>query len=63
MNKNQSLKLAAVIFTIIALLHLIRAILGFEVVFGSFRVPLYFSYIAFIVIGYLAFIMHNARKS
>ncbi|HLD15938.1 MAG TPA: hypothetical protein VJB94_05170 [Candidatus Nanoarchaeia archaeon] len=63
MNKNQSLKLASVIFAVIALLHLIRAILGFEVVFGSFKVPLPASYIAFVVIGYLAFIMHNASKS
>ena len=62
MDKNQSLMLAAVVFGVIALLHLARAILGWEAVIGSFNVPLYFSYIAVIVFGYLSWHMYNASK-
>jgi len=62
MNKNQSLKLASVIFGIVALLHLIRAILRWSVVIGNFNVPVYFSYIAAVVIGFLSWWMYKVSK-
>lgn len=62
MDKNQSLMLAAIIFGVIALLQLTRAVLGWKAVIGNFNVPVYFSYIAFIVAGYLSWHMYNASK-
>ncbi|MBI2208295.1 hypothetical protein HYU50_02265 [Candidatus Woesearchaeota archaeon] len=62
MDKNQSLMLAAVIFGVIALLQLIRAVFGWQAVIENFNVPVYFSYIAFIAAGYLSWHMYNASK-
>lgn len=64
MDKNQSLRLAAVIFGVIALLHLIRAVFGWQAAIGNFNVPVYFSYIALIAAGCLSWHMYNtSRKS
>lgn len=54
--------LAAVIFGVIALLQLIRAVFGWQAVIENFNVPVYFSYIAFIAAGYLSWHMYNASK-
>lgn len=62
MDKNQSLMLASVIFGVIAALHLLRSIFSWPASIGSFNVPLYFSYIAVAVAGYLAWHMYNAGK-
>ncbi len=62
MDKNQSLLLAAVIFAIIALVHLIRAVLGLEAVIAGLNVPVYVSYIFVIVAGYLSWHMYNVSK-
>jgi len=62
MNKNQSLMLAAFIFGIIALLHLLRAIFSWPARIANFEVPLWLSYIAVIVAGYLAWHMYSASK-
>lgn len=63
MDKNQLLMLASAIFGLIALLHLIRSIFSWPASIAGFNVPLYFSYIAVLVAGYLAWHMYNASKS
>lgn len=62
MDKNQSLMLAAVIFGIIALLHLLRAILSWPARIANFDVPLWLSYIVVVGMGYLAWNMYSASK-
>ncbi|MBS3100613.1 hypothetical protein J4204_00595 [Candidatus Woesearchaeota archaeon] len=62
MNKNQLLKLAAVIFGIIALLHLLRSIFSWEANIGGFDVPVWYSYVAVAVVGYLSWQMYGAGK-
>ena len=63
LDKNQILKLAAIIFGIVALFHLLRSIFSWELLLDQEMViPLYFSYIAFIVTGYLSCHMYNASK-
>jgi len=63
MDKNQSLMLAAFIFGIIAVLHLLRAIFGWPARIANFDVPLWLSYIAVVVAAYLAWNMYNASKN
>ena len=63
MDKNQSLMIAAVIFGLIALLHLLRAIFSWPASIGTFNVPAWLSYIAVVVAGYLAWHMYSASKS
>ena len=60
MDKNTLLLVASAVFGIIGFLHLLRSILGWEAAIGGFNVPLYFSYIAVVVAGYLSFSMYKA---
>lgn len=62
MDKNKSLMLAAVIFGVIALLQLMRAVFGWEAGIENFDVPIYFSYIAVIAAGYLSWHMYKTSK-
>jgi|TARA_Y100000031_G_C8204325_1_gene377857 hypothetical protein len=62
MDKNQSLLLASVVFGVVALSHLVRSIFGWEFTISNFNVPLYFSYIAVVVVGYLSWHMYSANK-
>ena len=62
MNKNSALMLAAVIFMVMGLVHLIRAVLGLDAVIAGFKVPVYVSYIFFLVAGCLAWLMYSAGK-
>jgi len=55
-------RLAAVIFAIIALLQLLRAITGFEIVVGGETMPVWPSWIAAIVAGFLAYLGFTASK-
>ena len=48
--------LAAVIFAIVAVLQLARALLGAEVKVGSASIPLWASWIAFLVVSLLAWL-------
>jgi hypothetical protein len=49
-------RLAGVIFAIIALLQLLRAITGFEIMVGGEVMPVWPSWIAAIVAGFLAYL-------
>ena len=62
MDKNKSLMLAAVIFGVIALLHLMRAVFGWDLRIGGWHVPVWLSYIAAVVAGYLSWHMYKAGK-
>tara|TARA_Y100000310_G_scaffold342435_1_gene445694 strand:- start:5384 stop:5575 length:192 start_codon:yes stop_codon:yes gene_type:complete len=62
MDKNQSLLIASVVFGIVGFLHLLRSVFSWEMVISNFNVPLYFSYIAVIVLGYLSWSMYKASK-
>ncbi|MBI2660504.1 hypothetical protein HYX07_05050 [Candidatus Woesearchaeota archaeon] len=62
MDKNQSLKLAAVIFGLIALLHLLRSIFSWQASIAGFNVPVWFSYAAVVATGYLSWLMYNSSK-
>ena len=62
MNKNKALLVASVVFGLIALFHLGRALLGLDVLVSEFPIPVYFSYLAAVIIGYLAWMMYGASK-
>ena len=62
MDKNKALMLASVIFGIVAVLHLLRAVLRWNVTFNGFKIPLWLSYVAVAVAGYLSWLMYSAGK-
>ncbi len=47
--------LVSIIFSIIAVLHLLRIILGWHAEIGGWVVPMWLSWVALIMAGYLAF--------
>ncbi|MEX0932485.1 MAG: hypothetical protein WDZ77_00065 [Candidatus Pacearchaeota archaeon] len=47
------------ITSIVAVLHLVRAILGWSVTIHNFAVPVWFSYVVFVVIGFLSYKLYN----
>lgn len=52
--KNSAVLIAAVIFGILALVHLSRMFCPFDVTIGSFAVPVWFSCIFFIIGGMMS---------
>lgn len=54
--------LAAVIFTIIAIVQFIRAISGWEITIATTAVPMWPSWIAVLVAGVLAWLGYTARE-
>lgn len=54
------LRIAGLIFSIIALLHLLRLFFDWHIVFGTFVVPVWFSWIGLFVACALAFWMFKA---
>ncbi len=60
--KSYSL-LAAVIFTIIAILQLARATMAWEVTVGTTVMPVWPSWIAFVVAGTLALVGFSAARN
>jgi hypothetical protein len=60
--KNFSI-LAACIFTIVALGQLVRALAGVEVTFNGTTIPIWASWIAFVIVGLLAFVGFRTTRS
>ena len=55
MSQKTYLKAAGSIFLVIAVLHLLRLVLGWTAVFEGWSVPQWLSVVALIVAGYLAY--------
>ena len=55
MSRRAYLLVTAVIFSLIALLHLVRIIFGWSVMLASWSVPMWLSWGALIVTGALAY--------
>lgn len=55
MSLKVYLKTAGTIFLIIAVLHLLRLVLGWNAVLEGWSVPLWLSAVALVVAGYLAY--------
>ena len=62
MKKTKALTVAAIVFAVVALAHLLRAFLGWQINIETFAVPVYFSYIAFVIFAFLSCIVYNASK-
>ena len=55
MDQKQFSLVAGVIFAAVTLLHICRVALGWQVVIGEHSVPMWFSWIAIIVVGGLSY--------
>jgi len=61
MKTKTLLQVTGTLFGIIAVLHLVRALMGIPAVFGTWAVPLWLSWIAVLVAGYLSYASLTAR--
>ncbi len=59
-EKNNALRLSALVFALIALVHLLRLLLGWDMILGAFEAPQWVSLIALIIAGGLAWWMWTA---
>ncbi len=55
MKEKSLFLIVGVIFGLIAILHLLRIIFGWGAIIGNFNVPMWFSYIALALSGYLSY--------
>jgi uncharacterized membrane protein len=55
MSQKTYLKTAGLVFLIIAVLHLLRLVLGWSAVFEGWSVPQWLSAVALVVAGYLGY--------
>lgn len=58
---NGAISLAGTLFSVMALLHLARLFCPFQVMIGSFSVPLWWSYFGFVIFGMLSFFLFRNR--
>ncbi len=54
--------LAIVVFTIVAVLHLLRIFMGWEFVVGGTVIPMWASYLGLIIAGGLAFLLWRESR-
>lgn len=55
MNQSTFLKVSGLIFLVVALVHLWRAVSGVDIMFGETLVPMWLSWLAVIFIGFLSY--------
>ena len=55
MEKQTFFLVAGIFFSLASLLHLLRILYSLPVIVGGFEIPLWFSYIAVILLGFLSF--------
>jgi len=60
-NKKQLWLVNTSVFGTAALLHLWRALMHLPLSIGSFALPVWASFVAFLVAGYLSYLNYNAQ--
>ncbi|MDP2279858.1 MAG: hypothetical protein Q8K51_16765 [Nitrospirota bacterium] len=55
-------KIAIAVFSLVAVLHLLRVIFGWEVIIGSVIIPFWVSVIGFIAAAVLAFLLWRETR-
>ena len=55
MNQRTFFTVSGMLFGVIALMHLLRVLAGWPAHLGTFEAPMWLSWVAMVVAGYLAF--------
>jgi len=55
MSQRSFLLVAAIVFTLVFLLHVLRLVYGWSAMIGGWTVPIWVSWIGVVVSGFLAF--------
>lgn len=62
MNQKTFTGTASVVFSLIAVLHALRLVFGWDAVIGGWSVPHWISGVAVVLFGYLGYSGFNVRK-
>jgi cytochrome c biogenesis protein CcdA len=62
MDQKSYLQLAGAIFALVALAHLVRAVLGLPIVIAGWIVPIWLSWLAFVIAGALSWFGWSLAK-
>ena len=62
MNRNTYLTVTATLFLIVAIAHLLRIILGWQVEVGDLSIPFWLSWLAVLVAGALAYFGFRQKR-
>jgi hypothetical protein len=62
MSRRSYALVTGVIFLVIAILHLLRVIFGWAAIIGGWIMPIWVSWVALVVAGYLAYEGFRMRK-
>jgi len=62
MSKQTYFYVVAGVFLVVAIMHLMRAINGWDLIAGEIEIPLWVSWVAVVVTGYLSFVSFNHGK-
>ena len=62
MNQKTFIGVTGMVFGIIALLHGLRLVFGWSAVVGAWQIPLWISWLALALSGYLAYTALTLRK-
>jgi protein-S-isoprenylcysteine O-methyltransferase Ste14 len=55
--------IAAIVFAIVALLHLYRLFTHFQVILGSHTIPMWWSYVGLVLPGLLAILLYRESRT
>ena len=55
-------KIGVAVFTLVALAHLYRVVMGFEVTVGDWNAPMWVSYLGVVIPGALAFFIYKEHQ-
>ncbi|MBI2611001.1 hypothetical protein HYW60_03660 [Candidatus Kaiserbacteria bacterium] len=61
-DQKMYFKVSSGVFALVALLHLARVLFGWDAVIGGWMVPMWLSWVALIVAGYLAYSGYTLQK-
>lgn len=61
MNQKYFSNVTLIVFSLVALLHALRLVYGWSAVIGGWEVPMWFSYPAVVLAGYLAYSAFKLR--
>jgi hypothetical protein len=54
--------IAIVVFALVSILHLVRFLLGWEVIVNTVVIPMWLSLLGFVIVGGLAFMLWREMK-
>jgi hypothetical protein len=61
--KDTALKVAGIVFFMVAMAHLLRSMLRFEIIIGGYALPVWYSLVGFIIPLLLSIWMFKAVKA